>query len=80
MSRELSDVRHDLEAQQAKVRQQTKELKDALAAKKLAMEEFTELNVKVCVCVRCTHQQRSRVAAAGIVLVVCFNLSLLLSM
>lgn len=48
ITRELSDVKYELEAQQARVRQQTKELKDALAAKKLAMEEFTELNVKVC--------------------------------
>lgn len=47
ISKELGDMRQELESQQAKIRQQTKELKDAVAAKKLAMDEFTEMNIKV---------------------------------
>jgi len=47
LSKELGELKVDLEGQQQKIRQQTKELKDAVAARKLAMEEFTELNEKV---------------------------------
>lgn len=49
LSKELHDLKIDIEGQQVKIRQQTKELKDAVAAKKMAMEEFTDLNIKVCV-------------------------------
>ena len=45
--KELSDIKSELESQQVKIRQQTKELKDAVTARKLAMDEFTELNEKV---------------------------------
>lgn len=47
ITKELSDLKSDVDTQQAKIRQQTKELKDAVAARKLAMDEFTELNEKV---------------------------------
>ena len=47
LSKELSELRSDVEEQQAKIRQQTKELKDAVTARKLAMDQFTELNEKV---------------------------------
>lgn len=46
-SKELSDIKTELELQQGKLRQQTKELKDAVTSRKLTMDEFTELNDKV---------------------------------
>jgi len=50
INKELSDLKSEVDSQQAKIRQQTKELKDAVTAKKFAMEEFTQLNEKVRFC------------------------------
>lgn len=53
LSKDLTELKSDVESQQAKIRQQTKELKDAVTARKLAMDQFTELNEKVRLSVAC---------------------------